>query len=103
MYAIIRAGSKQYKVKKGDVIAIEKTDQSEGEFTFSEVLAFFDGTSYQVGLPHVGKVQVVGEILGEVKGPKTIAFKYRRRKDSKSTKGHRQTYHEVKIVEILAA
>lgn len=100
MYAIIRAGSKQYRVKKGDRIAIEKTDQETGEFTFSEVLFFYDGKSYFVGMPHLAKAKVVGEIKGTVKGPKKIAYQYRRRKDSKRTVGHRQEYQEVEIVNL---
>ncbi|MEL7431961.1 MAG: 50S ribosomal protein L21 [Chlamydiota bacterium] len=102
MYAIIQSGSKQYRVKKGDRIAIELTDQSEGSITFEEenLLFIFDGSSYFTGLPGLKKGKVIGKILGFVQGPKVLAFRYRKRKDSKRSVGHRQQYQEVEIEEI---
>lgn len=103
MYAIIQQGSKQFRVKKGDRIAVEKTGQSEGEIVFSdEKLIFLHANdSYMTGLPGLKKGKVIGKICGTVKGPKVTSFRYRRRKDSKRTVGHRQEYQEIEIVDIV--
>jgi len=57
----------------------------------------------QIGAPHVDKCLVKGEVLGEIKGPKVIAFKYKRRKSYRRTVGHRQKYSRVKILDIVGA
>lgn len=102
MYAIIKTGGKQYKVKQGDVIDIELLkDVSNQTVEFDEVLFLSDGTSYQVGTPKLSS-RVIGELLEEVKGPKVIAYKYKQRKNSRRKVGHRQKYSRVKIVEIKA-
>ena len=102
MYAVIKTGGKQYRVKKDDVIYVEKISQEkEGKISFPEVLFVnIDGKNY-VGAPYV-KATVSGEILGEAKGEKKIAFQYRKRKDSKRKVGSRPIYHKVRIdIEIL--
>ncbi|MEM8629538.1 MAG: 50S ribosomal protein L21 [Chlamydiota bacterium] len=102
MYAIIQSGSKQYRVKKGDRISIDLLDQSEGTITFSgeDVLFLYDGHSYITGLPGIANATVTAKILGPVQGPKVVSFRYRRRKDSKRTVGHRQQYQEIEIEDI---
>ena len=100
MYAIIETGGKQYKVQPGQIIEVEKLEASSGKITFDRVLLCGDEEKVKVGSPTVDKATVTGEVLGEVKGDKVVAFKKRRRKDSQSTRGHRQGYARVRIDEI---
>ena len=69
---------------------------------FDEVLALFDGETNQIGAPHVAGASVVGEIVEQTRGPKVIAFKKRRRKNSKRKRGHKQDLTIVKITGIQA-
>lgn len=101
MYAIIETGGKQYRVKEGDVIDVELL-HTEANVEFDKVLFLFDGKTPHVGVPHVPKCVVQAEILGEEKGPKVIAFKYKKRKSSQKLVGHRQKYSRVKITKIAA-
>ncbi len=104
MYAIIRTGSKQYKVQEGDEIDVELLKTAEGNSVeFDEVLLFNDGTNVKVGTPHVNGMLVEGEVVGTTKGPKVIAFKYIRRKATSKKIGHRQKYLRVKIKKIKGA
>ena len=104
MYAIIATGGKQYRVKKGDVIDIELLNrQKDGKIKFSDIVFFHDGKTGFVGLPTLEKFSVTGEILGEIKGPKVIAYKYKKRKNYRRKVGHRQKYQRVKITEIAAS
>ena len=101
MYAIIRQGSKQYKVAEGDEIDIDlHTGQEGSSIQFDEVLLFNDGHNIKVGTPHLNGITVKGEILGMTKGPKVFAFKYIKRKSSSRKVGHRQKYSRVKITKI---
>jgi len=101
MYAVIETGGKQYRVEQGDVIDVELLEAPpKGTVEFNHVLLFHNGTTVEVGTPHVKKCAVRGELLGEVKGPKVIAFKFKRRKGIRSKIGHRQRYSRVKITEI---
>ncbi len=102
MYAIIETGGKQYRVQEGDELDVELLNQ-EGAVTFDKVLFFTDGTTPRIGQPHVPQCMVHGEILGIEKGPKVIAFKYKRRKNYRRTVGHRQKYSRVKITKIAVA
>ncbi|WP_420421404.1 50S ribosomal protein L21 [Simkania sp.] len=103
MYAIIQTGGKQYRVEKGDVIEVELLGQDQGAVEFKEVLFFNDGKAMKIGTPHLDKCLVKGEVLGETKGPKVVAFKYKRRKSYRRKVGHRQKYSKVKITDIVAA
>lgn len=100
MYAIIKSGGKQYRVSKGDVIDVELLGDEKKEINFGDVLFVYDGKVSKVGSPVVSGYSVKGEILSEVKGPKVVAFKYKRRKQYRRKVGHRQRYSRVKIVEI---
>jgi large subunit ribosomal protein L21 len=100
MYAVIETGGKQYKVQPGQVIEVELLEVSEGTVTFDRVLLCSDGEEVKVGAPVVEQARVTGEVLAEVKSRKTIAFKKRRRKDSQTTRGHRQNLARVRIDEI---
>lgn len=99
MYAIIQTGGKQYKVAKDDVIDVELLGEDK-KVSFKEVMLFNDGKKVEVGTPHVKGCVVKAEVLEETKGPKVIAFKYKKRKSSSTKIGHRQKYSRVKITEI---
>lgn len=102
MYAIIESGSKQYRVVEGDELNVELLD-AETKFVFDKVLLIDDGKNPIVGLPYVANCTVHAELIGEVKGPKVIAYKYRKRKKSRRLVGHRQKYTRVKITKITVA
>lgn len=99
MYAIIETGGKQYRVQEGDELDVELLGQ-EGAVMFDKVLFVTDGTTPRIGAPHVLQCKVHAEVLGMEKGPKVIAFKYKRRKNYRRTVGHRQKYSRVKITKI---
>lgn len=99
MYAIIETGGKQYRVEKGDVIDVEKLKTVSEKVEF-KVLFLNDGSTVKVGSPHLANAVVKGELLGESRGPKVIAFKYKRRKPFRRKVGHRQKYARVKITDI---
>lgn len=102
MYAIIEVGSKQYRVEKGDVIDVELLKELTGEngVEFSQVLLLNSGENIKVGSPFVEKCIVKGEVMGLIKGPKVIAYKYKRRQNYRRTVGHRQKFSRVKITDI---
>lgn len=100
MYAIIETGGKQYKVEKGDVIDVELLNTEDAKVNFENVLFYTDGKDCKVGVPHVEKCIVAAERIGEVKGPKVVAFKYKKRKNFRKKKGHRQKYDRFKITDI---
>ena len=102
MYAIIETGGKQYRVAKGDLIDIELIKANDdGKVEFTQVLFINDGNAIKIGGPHLPKAMVKGEFVQETKGPKVIAFKYKRRKGYRRKVGHRQRYTQVRITEIL--
>jgi large subunit ribosomal protein L21 len=100
MYAIIQTGSKQYRVEEGDVIDVELLGSDQSKVTFDNVLLVHDGKTPTVGLPYVNSCVVHGEFIGETKGPKVIAYKFKPCKNSRRTVGHRQRYARVKITKI---
>ena len=98
MYAVIRAGGKQYRVAPGDVIRVEKMSGANGNVEFNDVLAV-SGNEGEVGRPK-GEALVTAEVLGETKGDKVLVFHYKRKKQYKKMQGHRQQYTAVRITEI---
>lgn len=101
MYAIIETGSKQYQVKQGDMIDVELLNgNGSHEVVFEKVLLLSSGNNVKVGTPSVSGVTVKGEIVGQIKDEKLIVFKYKRRKNQKTKKGHRQKLSRVKITAI---
>jgi large subunit ribosomal protein L21 len=103
MFAVIKTGGKQYKVAAENKITVMSLEGEAGaKVTFAEVLALFDGEATQIGAPFVAGATVVGEIVEQTRGAKVIAFKKRRRKNSKRKRGHKQDLTIVRIVEILA-
>lgn len=104
MYAIIETGGKQYRVEKGDVIDVELLHGEKGGVVeFKNVLFVQKGASAKIGKPHVNGTLVLGELIQEIRGPKVFSFKYKRRKNYRLKKGHRQNYTRVKITEIKEA
>lgn len=103
MYAIIETGGKQYRVKKGDVIDVELLDAQAGESVeFKQVLFVNNHSLVKIGRPYVEHSVVHGKLIDEIRGPKVIAFKYKRRKGIRSKVGHRQDYARVEITDIIA-
>src|ERR1700675_5064610 len=99
MYAVIRAGGKQYRVAPGDVIRVEKlATGTDGRFEFPEILAVSGGEG-QIGKPQSG-ARVVGELVEEGRGAKILVFHYKRKKQYKKLRGHRQAFTAVRITEI---
>ncbi|MGD1036980.1 MAG: 50S ribosomal protein L21 [Roseiarcus sp.] len=102
MFAVIKTGGKQYKVAADDKITVMALEGEAGtQVTFAEVLALFDGETSHIGAPRVAGACVVGEIVEQTRGPKVIAFKKRRRKNSRRKHGHKQDLTIVRITEIL--
>jgi len=98
MYAVIRAGGKQYRVAPGDVIQIEKLELANGEhIQFNEVLAVSEAEG-QIGKP--AQATVTGQIVEHGRGDKVLVFHYKRKKQYKKLNGHRQPYTAVKITGI---
>ncbi|MDB5546299.1 MAG: rplU [Hyphomicrobiales bacterium] len=103
MFAVIKTGGKQYKVAAEDKITVMTLAGEAGDkVTFNEVLMLVDGETMKVGAPTVAGVTVSGEIVKQDRGPKVIAFKKRRRKNSKRKRGHRQDLTLVRITGISA-
>jgi large subunit ribosomal protein L21 len=101
MYAIIETGGKQYRVEKGDEIDVELIEpEATGKVQFKHVLFLNNENAIKIGNPHLGNCSVIGELVQEVKGPKVIAFKYKKRKGIRRKVGHRQRYSRVKITDI---
>ena len=96
MYAVIRAGGKQYRVAPGDVVKIEKTSNSDQNIEF-EVLAV-SGEEGKIAKAEDAKV--IGEILGEGRADKILVFHFKRKKQYKKLNGHRQPFTQVRIAEI---
>ena len=103
MYAIIRSGSKQYKVKKDDVIQVDLLDAEPGQSVeFREVLLVSDSAGIvKVGTPVLSDSLVKGEYMHVAKGPKIKSLKYKKRKNEYRNFGHRQKYAQIKILEII--
>jgi large subunit ribosomal protein L21 len=99
MYAVIRAGGKQYRVAPGDVIRVEKlATGTDGQVEFPEVLAV-SAEEGQIGKPQ-SEARVVGHVVGEGRGTKVLVFHYKRKKQYKKLRGHRQDFTAVRISEI---
>ncbi len=99
MYAVIRVGGKQYRVAPGDVIRVEKlATGTDGQVEFPEILAVSGGEG-QIAKPQAG-ARVVGQLVEEGRGAKIIVFHYKRKKQYKKLRGHRQSFTAVRITEI---
>jgi large subunit ribosomal protein L21 len=101
MFAVIRTGGKQYRVAADQTLKVSKLAGNPGDkVTFSDVLAH-GGDSAKVGAPLVSGASVLAEIVEQGRGPKIIAFKKRRRQNSRRKRGHRQDFTLLRVTEIL--
>ena len=102
MYAVIKSGGKQHKIKVGDILRLEKIEQGIGDkVTFDKVLMAFDeNKDVKVGAPFLDGAKVVAEVLEQGRAKKVSMIKMRRRKSSMTRQGHRQYFTQVRIKEI---
>jgi large subunit ribosomal protein L21 len=101
MFAVIKTGGKQYRVAAEDVIRVDRVNGQPGEVVeFGEVLVL-GGDTPQLGTPTIAGATVAGEVLQHTRGDKVIAFKKRRRKNSRRKRGYRHEFSVVRITEIL--
>jgi large subunit ribosomal protein L21 len=103
MFAVIRSGSKQYKVQEGDTLDIELVEfpkEGSKKITVSDVLLVGNGDNISVGNPLLSGASVGLELVDEIKAKKVIAYKYRRREGYHRTVGHRQKLSRVKVTGI---
>jgi large subunit ribosomal protein L21 len=101
MFAVIKAGGKQYRVAAEDVIRIDRVNSEPGQIVeFGEVLVI-GGDKPLLGTPMVSGATVAGEVLQHTRGDKVIAFKKRRRKNSRRKRGYRHEFSVIRITEIL--
>lgn len=101
MYAVIKTGGKQYRVKEGDVVKVETLSGDVGSvIDFSDVLMLADGDKVTVGTPFIAKAVVKAEVIEHARHKKVKIIKFRRRKHHMKQMGHRQNYTQVKITAI---
>jgi large subunit ribosomal protein L21 len=102
MYAVIKSGGKQYRVESGAKLRVERLAADVGAaVSFDEVLLVGDGDGVKLGAPLVSGAQVKATVLAQGRGDKVRIFKLRRRKHYQKTQGHRQSFTEVRIDDII--
>ncbi len=102
-FAVIKTGGKQYLVRPGQKLKIEKLDGAEGgAILFDEVLLIADGDDVKIGSPYVVGARVEAKVLRQARAKKVIIFKYRPKARSRVKRGHRQHFTEVEIQKIVA-
>jgi large subunit ribosomal protein L21 len=100
MFAVIKTGGKQYRVAAQDVLEIDEIEGQPGETIKFEEVLLIGGDAVTLGAPTVAGALVAAEVVEQGRGPKIIAFKKRRRKNSRRKRGHRQEFTRVRITEI---
>ena len=103
-YAVIKSGGKQYKVKSGQILKVEKLSDSKPDtkITFNEILAYGDDKSIEVGLPTIEGAKVEADLIKNNKNRTILIFKKRRRHNSRRKNGHRQQYSMIRINKIFS-
>ena len=103
-YAIIQTGGKQYKVKSGEILKIEKLPDSKPDtkIEFKEILAYGDDKTIELGSPTVSGAKVEANLIKNSKNRTILIFKKRRRHNSRKKNGHRQEYSMIKINKIFS-
>ena len=103
-FAVIKTGGKQYKVKSGEILKIEKlTDiKANSKIEFNEILAYGDDRKIEVGAPMVSGAKVEADLIKNSKNRTVLIFKKRRRKNSRRKNGHRQEFSLIRINKIIA-
>ena len=100
-YAVFKTGGKQYRVQEGNLLDVEKLDvQVDDEIRFMEVLLVNDGSNTTVGTPLVDGATVSAKVIDQFRGPKGVAFKFKRRKGHHKTKGFRRALTKLEITGI---
>ena len=103
MYAVIKTGGKQYRVKEGDILRVEKLEGDKGSMVeLKDVLAVGEGEAVRLGAPAIDNAKVFCEILAQGKDKKVLLFKKKRRKGYSKKQGHRQFFTSIKVKEIKA-
>jgi large subunit ribosomal protein L21 len=102
MFAVIKTGGKQYRVAAQDVLDIDKIEGEPGAVIKFEEVLLVGGDAVTLGSPTVAGASVGAEVIEQGRGPKIIAFKKRRRKNSRRKRGHRQEFTRVRITQIRA-
>ncbi len=103
MLAVVEIGKKQYLVKKGDLLLVQRLKEKEGKIAFDKVLLLSDEKKTKIGTPYLDKARVEAEIQGEKKAKKVIIYKVKRRKKYRKKQGHRQIHTTLKIIRIVAS
>lgn len=104
MYAVIKTGGKQYKVEAGTTLKVEKLLGEVGsKVVIDKVLMIADGENTTIGAPLIAGATVNATVVSHGRADKVMIFKFRRRKHYRKTQGHRQSFTEIQIGEILAA
>jgi large subunit ribosomal protein L21 len=103
-YAIIQTGGKQYKVKAGEILKIERLEESKPDtkIEFKEILAYGDDKNIEIGLPTVSGAKVEADLVENGKNRTILIFKKRRRQNSRRKNGHRQQYSLIRISKIFS-
>ena len=103
-FAVIKTGGKQYKVKAGEILKIEKLDslKPNSKIEFKEVLAYGDNKTAELGNPKVNGAKVEADLIKNGKNRTVLIFKKRRRKNSRRKNGHRQEFSLVRINKIFS-
>ncbi len=103
-YAVIKTGGKQYKVKSGEILKIEKLPDSKPEtkIEFNEILAYGDDKNIEVGTPNIDGAKVEADLIKNSKNRTILIFKKRRRQNSRRKNGHRQQFSLVRINKIFS-
>ena len=103
-YAIIQTGGKQYKVKSGEILKVEKlsTDKADTKIEFKEILAYGDNKIIEIGSPIVQGAKVEANLIKNSKSRTVLIFKKRRRQNSRRKNGHRQEYSLIRINKIFS-
>jgi len=103
-YAVIKTGGKQYKVKSGEIVKIEKLADSKPEtkIEFNEILAYGDDKTIEIGAPNIEGAKVEADLIKNSKNRTVLIFKKRRRHNSRRKNGHRQEYSMVRINKIFS-
>ena len=103
-FAVIKTGGKQYKVQAGEIIKIERLEDSKPEtkLEFNEVLAYGDGKNLELGEPTISGAKVEADLIKNGKNRTVLIFKKRRRKNSRRKNGHRQQFSLIRINKIFA-
>ena len=103
-YAIIKTGGKQYKVETGEILKIERLEDSKPEtkIEFKEILAYGDDKTIEVGSPTIEGAKVEADLVENGKNRTILIFKKRRRQNSRRKNGHRQQYSLIRVSKIFS-